>query len=34
LGEGFAPHTVIADNDYRFIVTEELGACEIAPASC
>ena len=30
-GEGFAPPTVVTGNDFRFIVTEQLAACEIAP---
>ena len=31
-GPGFAPPTVITGSDYRFIVTEQLAAVEIAPA--
>ncbi|MBE1288726.1 MAG: mannose-1-phosphate guanylyltransferase/mannose-6-phosphate isomerase [Rhodobacteraceae bacterium] len=30
-GDGFAPPTVVTGNDFRFIVTEQLAACEIAP---
>jgi len=30
-GEGFAPPTFVTGNDFRFIVTEQLAACEIAP---
>ncbi len=28
---GFAPPTIVTGNDFRFIVTEQLAACEIAP---
>ena len=31
-GPGFAPPTVITGSDYRFIVTEQMAAVEIAPA--
>ncbi len=30
-GAGFAAPTVVTGNDFRFIVTEQLAACEIAP---
>ena len=30
-GDGFAPPTIVSGNDFRFIVTEQLAACEIAP---
>ena len=29
-GEGFAPPVIVTGNDFRFIVTEQLAACEIA----
>lgn len=32
-GEGFAPPLIVTGNDFRFIVTEQLAACEIAPRS-
>ncbi len=32
-GEGFAPPTIITGSDFRFIVTEQLAAIEIAPAA-
>lgn len=32
-GEGFAAPTIITGNDFRFIVTEQLAAVEIAPQS-
>ncbi|NGM44564.1 mannose-1-phosphate guanylyltransferase/mannose-6-phosphate isomerase [Rhodobacter sp. SGA-6-6] len=32
-GEGFAAPIVITGNDFRFIVTEQLAACEIQPAA-
>ncbi len=30
-GPGFAAPTIVTGNDFRFIVTEQLAACEIAP---
>ena len=30
-GEGFAPPVIVTGNDFRFIVTEQLASCEIAP---
>jgi mannose-1-phosphate guanylyltransferase / mannose-6-phosphate isomerase len=30
-GAGFAAPVIVTGNDFRFIVTEQLGACEIAP---
>ncbi|WP_209425582.1 mannose-1-phosphate guanylyltransferase/mannose-6-phosphate isomerase [Pararhodobacter sp. SW119] len=32
VGPGFAPPLVVTASDFRFIVTEQLAACEIAPA--
>ncbi|MGY6552312.1 MAG: mannose-1-phosphate guanylyltransferase/mannose-6-phosphate isomerase [Erythrobacter sp.] len=32
-GPGFAPPTVVTGNDFRFVVVEQLAACEIAPRS-
>jgi mannose-1-phosphate guanylyltransferase/mannose-6-phosphate isomerase len=32
-GVGFAPPTIITGSDFRFIVTEQLAAVEIAPAA-
>ncbi|MEM7721719.1 MAG: mannose-1-phosphate guanylyltransferase/mannose-6-phosphate isomerase [Pseudomonadota bacterium] len=32
-GDGFAAPSVVTGSDFRFIVTEQLAACEIAPAA-